>query len=292
MGVNSRRGCVRTEMLRSVHPSRNGSTTAPSAKCTPVSTRRRAVSKSATTSMPIDEPPRSRLHDEGPRRGDAGGGRVEGRELRVHRHARGTRDGRGRELVHPERGAGRRRPRVLDAREIERSLQRAVLARAAVAAVDHRVERERAVLAGVVGEPTGELGLQVEPRRSRRRTLGEAARLEERGNLVPVAGLGPVEANDIAARVVEHAGHLQPGQDADVMLGRGAAVADADRVHEAPGRVAGAAAHRLGSRVVIGQIILVQHRVAPLGPGPHPRDRVLPVPDLERLAVGLTGPRP
>src|SRR5690606_7136821 len=51
------------------------------------------------------------------------------------------------------------------------------------------------------------------------------------GHPLPLAGLGPVEADDLGAVVVEGAGGLQAGEDADVVLGGRPAEHDADGGH-------------------------------------------------------------
>src|SRR6185295_14475110 len=151
-------------------------------------------------------------------------------ELPVHLDAGGARDRRGRVLVHAERGTGRRGPGVCDAAQVERGLQRAVLAGTAVTAIHDDTDLDALALARVLDEPALDASLQQHRIRLRRLALDEVARLEPRRHYEPVAGLGPVQPDHVVPGVVQDARNLQAGQDADVVFRRRAAETDADLV--------------------------------------------------------------
>ncbi len=135
------------------------------------------------------------------------------------------------QLVHPEGGARRPRPRVADPGQIERGLERPVLTRSPVAAVDGDVENHRpgpAPPAAGLGEAPVGPDRQPDGLGPAGHAVEEVGRLQGGRNPEPVPGLRPVEADHVAVRPDQGPGHLETGQDADVVLGGRAPEDDGD----------------------------------------------------------------
>ena len=140
--------------------------------------------------------------------------------MRRRGEAEGTDDRVGGELVHPERGAGRRRAGVAELGEVEGALERAALAGAAVAADDDAVDGDRTALPTAFEEAAVGTGDELELLAAARRAVDEVGGLEIAVGAVPRSGLRPVERHDVVTLLRRDARDLQTGEDADVVLGR------------------------------------------------------------------------
>src|SRR5581483_776394 len=112
------------------------------------------------------------------------------------------------------------------------ALQRAVLPRPAVAAVDRRVDVEG--LVALAEEAAARRGDEPDGRCLAGHAVGEVGTLEAGVDLEPVAGLGPEHAHRLTAGGGEGARRLQAGEDADVVLGRRPAEDHGRLGHEVP----------------------------------------------------------
>ena len=192
----------------------------------------------------------------------------------------------------PERRPGHGRAGVADAGEVEGGLQGAVLAGAAVAADERGVEIERSCAARAVrpdsaNPPLGAAtNCSVAAPRGTPSTNASASSPGSTSNHSPV--FDQKRARDRADRRVRSAvaapGGLQAGEHAHVVLGGGTSEDDGDVGHGGGGSSDRTGEHERrdserpgsdGSRVVVRQIVLVQHRVARSEVATNPLDRLV-----------------